>query len=132
MKIKVNTEIIKAMNPCAESFNNYLEHYSNFDGDILEFLALDSISPTDKIWVSVRLMTLDQLQIFAIDSAFSVQLKYAAYATYAAAARAAAAYAADAYAASAAARQAEYEDRVDAIAWIIENDKQAGGGGGGG
>jgi len=35
---------------------NWIEHYSDFDGDILDFLELDKITADDKVWVAVRVM----------------------------------------------------------------------------
>jgi len=73
--MKVNKKIIKKLNPCKERFDNYLKHYKNFSGDILEFLALGKITPKDKIWVTLRLFwgenDLATLQVFAIDCVFA-------------------------------------------------------------
>lgn len=58
--MKINTEIIKALNPCDSSFNNYLSHYSDFDGTLEDFILLDNISYSDKVWVFTRLATKKQ------------------------------------------------------------------------
>ena len=71
MKLQVNTDKIKALNPCDDRFENWLTHYKNFKGDILEFLSLDKITAKDKIWVSLRLLPVDIIEVFAIDCAFA-------------------------------------------------------------
>ena len=53
--IKINTEVIKGLRPCRSRFNNYLNYYEDFDGTLEEFLALDNITYSDKVWVFVRL-----------------------------------------------------------------------------
>lgn len=58
--MKINTEIIKALNPCDSRFNNYLSHYSDFDGILEDFILLDNISYNDKVWVFNRLATKEQ------------------------------------------------------------------------
>jgi hypothetical protein len=111
MKIKVNRKIVKALNPCSRVWNRY--KHINFSGDLVEFLQLDKISISDRIWVGVRLLPRFEVEVFAIDCAFSAA-EYAAYAANAAAraeyAAANAAYAADdaAYAADDAAYSAAY------------------------
>ena len=142
MKLKINTDKIKALNPCQARYDNWLKHYDNFNGNILKFLELEKITPRDKIWVSVRVLPKELVEIFAIDCAFSASYTDAAYAAvYAAAAYAADAYAAAAYAADAAvyaavyaadaaayaaaaadfAAVAERENQVDALIMLIED-----------
>ena len=53
---KINKEILHKLKPCIERWKNYLEHYSDFDGSLAEFLKLDKISYTDKIWVSRQIV----------------------------------------------------------------------------
>ena len=59
--IKINTDIIRGLRPCRSRFNNYLSHYKDFDGTLEEFLALDNITYSDKVWVFVRLADKFQL-----------------------------------------------------------------------
>jgi len=59
--MKINTAIIRGLNPCAPRFNNYLGHYKDFDGTLEEFLALDNITYSDKVWVFTRLV--DNIQL---------------------------------------------------------------------
>ena len=101
MKLKINTKIIKELNPCQDRLDNWLKYYSDFKGDILDFLELENITAQDKVWVSLKLLPREIVEVFSIDCAFSAAADAAAYA--ADAADAAAAYAAAAYAADAAA-----------------------------
>ena len=98
MKLRINTETIRALNPCLSRFRNWMEHYQSFDGDILKFLKLKNISPQDKVWVVVRILPRELIEVFGIDCAFSAADACPEAATYAA--DAAAAYAAAAYAAA--------------------------------
>jgi hypothetical protein len=96
MKIKINKDVIKKLNPCSSRFDNYLQHYDSFNGNITKFLDLENISHSDKLWVSLRVMPRHLVEIFAIDMSFSA-CQYAVWsATYAT------------YAADAAARSATY------------------------
>ena len=135
MKIKINSEIIAALEPCKDRHDNWIAHYKDFDGDILDFLELENITATDKVWVSVRVMPRFLVEVFAIDCAFSAAAAaYAAdYADYAADAASyvaadAAAYAARdaAYAAAAWADAAAYAaaDAADDDAWDAERENQ--------
>lgn len=58
--MKINTEIIRALNLCESGFNNYLNHYSKFDGTIEDFILLGNISYSDKVCVFTRLATKKQ------------------------------------------------------------------------
>lgn len=53
--MRINTEIIRGLSPCEERFNNYLEHYKDFDGTLEDFLSLDNITYSDKVWVFTKL-----------------------------------------------------------------------------
>jgi len=100
---QINTEIIKSLKPCANRYKVWLENYVDFDGSLLDFLELDKISAKDKIWVAVRVMPIDLIELFAVDCAF----RAANYADDATAAASAAGYAAvSAHAAGAAADRA--------------------------
>jgi len=50
----INTKTIKLMNPCADRFNNWLEHYYEFEGSVNQFLNLTKINHSDKLWVTFR------------------------------------------------------------------------------
>ena len=65
--MKITTELIKAMNPCQDSLDNYLKNYADFTGSLREFFALTEIATRDKLWVFVRLKGIDeQLRRFAV------------------------------------------------------------------
>jgi hypothetical protein len=148
-KIKVNTEVIKKLKPCTDRFENWLEHYEKFDGNITEFLSLDQIGCNDKIWVTMRLVPKDLAVTFSIDCVFAAYAyytnasaafadaaaaaAYAAHATYDYAAEytAAASYAASytasyaasytaTYAVGADAADTEKERQIDALIYLIE------------
>ena len=70
--MKVSSQIIKSLQPCSGRFDNYLKHYSDFDGQIEDFISLDKITYSDKVWVSIRLMTRDQCSRWAALCALSV------------------------------------------------------------
>lgn len=132
--MKVNTKIIKALYPCRDRFDNWLKHYKNFDGDILDFLSLNKITASDKIWVTLRLLLNDgdsfTVRTFAIDCALAaVASDYAAevaaaYAGYAIDAELAA-DTATAYAAYVAVYSdepyIEKERQVDSLIYLITN-----------
>ena len=119
MKITINKEIIKSLKPCADGYQNYLKHYPDFEGCLEEFLDLEHISNSDKIWVSVRLMPRFLVECFAIDCAIS-----AAAAADDAAYAAAAAYAAHAAADDAAHAAAERQRQIESIIYLIQSHKK--------
>jgi len=141
--VKINAKIISDLKPCRDRHINWIEHYSDFDGDILDFLELDKITADDKVWVAVRVMPRLLVEVFAIDCSLSAYAYAAADAYYYAAADAssAAAYASSAaasYAAAAAAASADYaasyaaaavsarkqerENQIDALIMLIEGE----------
>jgi len=130
MKLKINTKIIKELNPCQDRLDNWLKYYSDFKGDILDFLELENITALDKVWVSLKLLPRDIVEIFSIDCAFRADAAYAVYVVYADAADAAAAAdaaCAAAYAAADAAdatdaRLQERENQVDALIMLIKGE----------
>ncbi len=67
--MKINTEIITALKPCKDSFDNYLKHYKDFAGTHEDFVELREISRSDKLWVLIRLMPRFEVEVFAIDCA---------------------------------------------------------------
>lgn len=50
------------MNPCSDRLENFLSHYPDFNGDHHSFCALIRISPSDKLWVIVRLLGVEKYQ----------------------------------------------------------------------
>ena len=59
--MRINKDIIIKLNPCGSRFDNYLSHYKDFDGTLEEFLALDNINYSDKVWVFKGLASKTQL-----------------------------------------------------------------------
>ena len=101
-KLTINTAVIGSLNPCESRFGNWKTHYETFEGDILKFLELGKITDKDKVWVALRILPREIVEVFAIDCAFAAS-NYADAAAYAAdAATYAATYAADAATADAA------------------------------
>lgn len=58
--MKINAEIIRKFNPCDGRFNNYLKHYGDQTFDIQDFIVLENITYSDKVWVVTRLFTKEQ------------------------------------------------------------------------
>ena len=77
--MKITTEIITALNPCKNRFKNYLEHHKDFDGTHEDFARLVMISPSDKLWVLLRLIPKFEVEVFAIDCAVA-SADYVSYA----------------------------------------------------
>ena len=149
MKVRINKKILETLNPCKHSMEHGLKFYKKFDGDILEFLALDKITPVEKIWVCTRILPRELVEVFAIDCSFAATAyasepyadaaafyaanvtdpyaNAAAYVVYASAASSAAAYAAAASAASAYAASAyaavalESKRQLDALAYLVNS-----------
>ncbi len=49
--IKITREFLEKFNPCKNRWDNYLKHYRDWSGTLLEFLELDKISIEDKHWL---------------------------------------------------------------------------------
>jgi hypothetical protein len=58
----INTEVIEALKPCEERFNNFKKFYDNRDFTMAQFLGLKNITHSDKIWVAMRLMPTPKLR----------------------------------------------------------------------
>jgi hypothetical protein len=137
INIQVNKSVIANLEPCQDRLDNYLAHYSNFNGSILEFLDLEHISSTDKIWVAVRLLPREQLEYFAIDCAFAATAymmpadthlyavatvtRRAAYETVCYAVYNASTAASNASYSSGADYGAERQNQVEVLKYLIEN-----------
>ena len=68
----INKAVISNLSPCSSRFNNYLDHYEKFNGSLDDFLDLDKITYSDKIWVASRLLNKNQLVHFGLLCAESV------------------------------------------------------------
>ncbi len=58
--MRINTEKIKDLGPCKDRLDNYLKHYPDFDGSLEDFIMLKELTYDDKVWVFVRIATLEQ------------------------------------------------------------------------
>jgi hypothetical protein len=71
MKLTIDKKKILSLGPCIDRFENWEKSYGTKKFGVLEFLELDKITPTDKVWVAVRLFPLGLLRVFAIDCVFA-------------------------------------------------------------
>jgi hypothetical protein len=70
--MRIDKKYLKSLKPCAARFENYLKHYKKWSGSLSEFLALENISHSDKVWVLARSISTKNKQLFAIEMAESV------------------------------------------------------------
>jgi hypothetical protein len=71
-KAMIDKKYLKSLKPCADRFENYLQHYADWSGSLSEFLALENISHRDKTWVLARSISTKNKQLFAIEMAENV------------------------------------------------------------
>ena len=71
-KMTITNDIIKALKPCADGYENFTNNYPNYSGDAANFLSLENIDYEDKVWVMTRLLTKNQNAKWAIACANSV------------------------------------------------------------
>ena len=62
----INKKVIGELDPCQSRFNNYKLHYKSKSFSFDEFLNLDKITYSDKIWVAQRLLNENQLIHFGL------------------------------------------------------------------
>ena len=136
MKLKINLDKIKTLNPCKDRLDNYVYYYEHRNFTLRQFLSLNNITHADKLWVVLRIIDDDTKVYFALDCSFSAYAASyaasdaayvadadAAYASYVADAVYAAcavyaAYVADADAAYA--KKAEEKRQIQALIYLIE------------
>lgn len=80
--MRINNQIIKALNPCKDRLNNYLRYYENRDLTVRQFFKLANITHHDKLWVVLRLVSYETKVVFTLDCVFSANAANAAYAAY--------------------------------------------------
>ena len=68
----INKTVISKLDPCKDRFDNFLEKYPDFNGNLDSFLNLTEITYSDKMWVGVRVLTINQEASFSILCADSV------------------------------------------------------------
>jgi hypothetical protein len=128
MKIRVNTKKLKSLYSWEYRLDNWLAHYSTFDGDIIECLALPNITTRDKVWITLNLMPRFLVEVFAMDCSTRVA-DYAADAIFTYASHDVVGYASDVSVAiafsavsAAAAENADVEEQrqLDALVYLIQ------------
>jgi len=72
VRMRINKEFLKSLEPCDNRYNNYLEHHSDFDGSFSDFLDLDGIHYEDKLWVTKKILNKNQAVNWSILCADSV------------------------------------------------------------
>jgi len=70
--MQINKEVLKSLNPCADRYEHFLEHYGEFNGSLSDFLDLPNLDYDDKVWVAMRVLTKNQAISWAILCAESV------------------------------------------------------------
>ena len=70
--MKITDDIIKALKPCADRYENFTNNYPTYSGWAADFLSLENIDYDDKVWVMSRLMTKAQNLSWAVSCAYSV------------------------------------------------------------
>ena len=68
----ITNELIKSLDPCEDRLDNYLKFYKGKKHTKAQFMGLKNITHEDKIWVSLRLMSYENLKLAAADIAESV------------------------------------------------------------
>jgi hypothetical protein len=56
---QITSELIASLEPCKERHQNYLKHYKNKTLSLKEFLQLEHLTYTDKLWVWNRVASKD-------------------------------------------------------------------------
>lgn len=71
--IVINKEFLNELKPCADRFENYIEHYEDFNGSVKEFLLLDKLSIHDKLWVIQKYELFSKIHLVKL-AIFSAEL----------------------------------------------------------
>lgn len=70
--MKINLEYIMKFNPCKEGVKEYIEAgHKDFNGSILEFLDLDGISASNKLWVVLREEVIPKNDLLELSCSFA-------------------------------------------------------------
>jgi len=70
--MQINKDVLKSLNPCTSRYWNFLKYNADFSGSFSEFLELDSVSYSDKVWVAEKALNKNQAVSWAILCADSV------------------------------------------------------------
>ncbi len=68
----INLEYIKTLNPCRSGLDNFIEHYKDFNGIMVDLLKLEKIPYDDKIWLATRVVDNKILKQWSLDCAITV------------------------------------------------------------
>lgn len=63
--MRLNAEIIKAMRPCKEGYDRFLEFYPGWEGTALQFLYLDKLELSDRLWTVSMTLPLETMKGYA-------------------------------------------------------------------
>lgn len=58
--MKINRTVIEKLKPCKDKFDNYSSNHGDKDYNLEQFLELDNITYSDKVWVVTKLFTHEQ------------------------------------------------------------------------
>jgi len=70
--MKIDKDVLKDLNPCADRYKNFLKHNADFSGSLSEFMDLPTVAYSDKIWVAKRVLNKNQAVSWATLCAESV------------------------------------------------------------
>jgi len=70
--MQINKEFLRSLYPCVDRYKHFLKHNINFNGSFSQFLDLDTISYSDKVWVAGEVLNRNQSINWAILCAESV------------------------------------------------------------
>jgi len=70
--MNINKEFLKSLKPCADRYENYLEHHGEFNGSFNDFLDLPNISYSDKVWIAEKILNKNQAVKWSVLCAESV------------------------------------------------------------
>ena len=70
--MRITTKYILSLDPCKDRLDNYLNFYKDTDFSVAEFLKLENLSYTDKIWVWKKFATINEAALFGLKCAESV------------------------------------------------------------
>lgn len=65
----ITNKYIKTFNPCKDRMDNFDKLYPKYNSKLSDFLSLDDISYSDKIWLASRVAPLKTLQQWSVECA---------------------------------------------------------------
>ena len=72
----INAKYIRTFNPCSERIESFERTHPKFNGTIIEFLSLQDLPYSDKIWVACKVVDYNILQMWSVLCAESVLPNY--------------------------------------------------------